>query len=88
MKCRRKVKIGTVIRHSCDKTAVVLVKSLVEHPTFKKYVIRRGKFHVHDEKNAMKVGDKVEIVESRPMSKTKRWKLHSILEKAQSVQVE
>lgn len=78
----QKSKTGMVIKHSGDKTAVVLVERLVKHPEYNKYVTKRKKFHVHDEKNAVAEGDKVKIVECRPISKMKSWKLHSIIEKA------
>jgi small subunit ribosomal protein S17 len=82
MEREKKSKIGLVTRHSGDKTAVVLVKREVKHPVFKKYVTKRKKFHIHDEKNAAGEGDKVKIVECRPISKSKSWRLDSILEKA------
>ena len=82
MKKISKTKTGVAIRHSGEKTAVVLIERLVKHPVFKKYVTRRKKFHVHDGKNEIGVGDKVKIVECRPISKTKAWKLDTIIEKA------
>ena len=82
MESQNKTKVGEVVRHSGDKTAVVLVERMVKHPVFKKYVRRRKKFHIHDEKNEVGAGDKVKIVECRPYSKTKSWRLHSILERA------
>ena len=78
----QKSKSGTVLRHSGDKTAVVLVERRVKHPDYDKYVTKRKKFHVHDEKNTLGEGDKVKIVECRPISKMKSWKLHSVIEKA------
>lgn len=78
----KKSKTGLVIKHSSDKTAVVVVERLVKHPVFGKYVTKRKKFHIHDEKNEVKEGDKVRITECRPISKTKSWCLDSILEKA------
>ena len=77
-----KVKTGTVLRHSGDKTAIVSVERTVQHPVFKKYMKRRKNFHVHDEKNETGIGDKVMIAECRPMSKTKSWCLKSVLVKA------
>lgn len=82
MEREKKSKTGVVVRHSGDKTAVVLVERLVKHPVFKKYVTKRKKFHVHDERNEAAQGDKVEITECRPISKTKSWRLQSVLEKA------
>ena len=78
---RRQV-VGTVISDKMDKTVIVLVERLVKHRLYKKYVRKRTKFAVHDENNASKVGDKVLIVQSRPLSKTKRWRVSKIVEKA------
>ncbi|OEU66551.1 MAG: 30S ribosomal protein S17 [Desulfobacterales bacterium PC51MH44] len=78
---RRQV-VGTVVSDKMDKTVIVLVERLVKHRLYKKYVRKRTKFAVHDENNASKVGDKVLIVQSRPLSKTKRWRVSKIVEKA------
>ena len=74
--------IGTVVSDKCDKTIVVRVETLVKHPLLKKYVRRRKKFTAHDPMNDCGIGDKVKIVEFRPMSRNKRWHLVTILEKA------
>ncbi len=74
--------VGTVISDKCDKTIVVRVETLVQHPLLKKYVRRRKKCTAHDPNNECGIGDKVKIVEFRPMSRNKRWHLVSILEKA------
>ena len=74
--------VGTVISDKCDKTIVVRVETLVKHPLLKKYVRRRKKFTAHDPMNECGIGDKVKIVEFRPMSRNKRWHLVTILEKA------
>ena len=74
--------VGTVISDKCDKTIVVRVETLVKHPLLKKYVRRRKKFTAHDPMNECGMGDKVRIVEFRPMSRNKRWHLVSIIEKA------
>ena len=74
--------VGTVISDVNDKTIVVRVETLTKHPLFKKYVRRYKKFTAHDPNNAGKVGDKVSIVEYRPMSRNKRWHIVSVLEKA------
>jgi small subunit ribosomal protein S17 len=79
----RKRVIGVVSSDKMNKTRVVAVTELFRHPKYGKYVKRTQKFHVHDEKNDSKEGDKVEIVESRPLSKTKRWRLIQVLERAQ-----
>lgn len=76
-----KSKTGTVIRKSGDKTVIVEVERFVMHPTYKKYLRKRKKFHVHDEKNICQLGDKVRIVEARPISKMKRWELSSVIAK-------
>lgn len=78
----RKTKTGRVLSDKMDKTVSVAVERLVKHPHFKKYYKRRTKFKAHDEKNQCKVGDFVEIIESRPLSKTKRWAVRKVLEKA------
>lgn len=73
---------GTVVSDKNDKTIVVRVETLVKHPLLKKYVRRRKKFTAHDPMNACGIGDKVKIVEFRPLSRNKRWHLVSIIEKA------
>jgi small subunit ribosomal protein S17 len=78
----RRVIVGTVTSSNMDKTATVTVIRRVRDRRFHKFLTRRVKYHVHDEHNAAKVGDVVEIVESRPMSKTKRWRLLSTLSRA------
>ena len=70
---------GVVVSDKMDKTVVVLVNRLVKHPVYKKYIRRRAKFMAHDERNAAKLGDTVEIIQSRPLSKLKRWRLAKIL---------
>ncbi len=74
--------VGTVVSDKNDKTIVVRVETLVKHPLLKKYVRRHKKCTAHDPKNECAIGDKVEIVEFRPMSRNKRWHLVSVLEKA------
>ncbi|ADU63251.1 MAG: 30S ribosomal protein S17 [Pseudodesulfovibrio sp.] len=78
----RRVLTGLVVSDKGDKTIVVRVETLVKHPLLKKYIRRRKKFMAHDPANDCGVGDKVQIVESRPMSRRKRWHLVQILEKA------
>lgn len=73
---------GVVVSDKSDKTIVVLVETLVKHPLLKKYVRRRKKFTAHDPENQCGIGDKVKIIEYRPLSANKRWHLVSILEKA------
>jgi len=74
--------VGTVVSNKMDKTIVVLVERLVKHRLYKKYIRRRSKFAAHDEQNTCQVGDTVLITESRPLSRTKRWRLSKIVEKA------
>jgi small subunit ribosomal protein S17 len=74
--------IGTVVSAKMEKTRVVAVTELRRHPLYGKYVKSTMKFHVHDEKNDAKEGDKVLIIETRPLSKTKRWRLMQVLERA------
>ncbi len=77
----RKKKVGTVISDKMDKTVVVRVERLVPHDVYKKYVRRRVTFKAHDEKNEFQVGDRVEIVETRPLSKDKRWRVARLIER-------
>jgi len=74
--------VGTVVSDKMDKTVVVRIERLVKHKFYHKYVRRRTKFAAHDEENSCKTGDKVMITESRPLSKTKRWRVSNIVEKA------
>jgi len=78
----RRQLIGTVISDKMDKTVIVLVERLFKHRLYQKYIKRRSKFAAHDEKNASRVGDKVLITQSRPLSKTKKWRVSKIIEKA------
>ena len=78
---RRKVRVGKVVSDRMDKTVVVSQKRRVPHPLYKRYITLTKTYHVHDENNECSVGDRVRIMETRPLSKTKRWRLVSILEK-------
>ncbi|MBI5681621.1 MAG: 30S ribosomal protein S17 [Deltaproteobacteria bacterium] len=78
----RKTRMGTVISDKMGKTVVVSVENLVKHPLYGKYIKKRVKFMAHDEKNDCKIGDKVLIVESRPISKNKVWRVKEVLERA------
>ncbi|KRQ87290.1 30S ribosomal protein S17 [Caloramator mitchellensis] len=78
----RKVRIGKVVSDKMDKTIVVAVEKLVRHPLYGKTVKRTAKFKAHDENNTAKIGDVVKIMETRPLSKDKRWRLVEIVEKA------
>jgi small subunit ribosomal protein S17 len=77
-----KTKTGRVVSDAMDKTIVVAVERLVEHPIYKKRVRQTKKFHAHDENNDAHVGDTVRIAETRPISKTKTWRLDEIVRKA------
>ena len=73
---------GVIISDKMDKTVVVLVERLVKHSWYHKYIRRQNRFAAHDENNSCRIGDKVIIIESRPLSKTKRWRINKIIEKA------
>jgi small subunit ribosomal protein S17 len=77
----RKNKVGTVVSDRMDKTVVVRVERLVPHPVYKNYVKRRTTYKAHDEKNEYRIGDRVEIVETRPLSKEKRWRVSRLIER-------
>ncbi|BBB32921.1 small subunit ribosomal protein S17 [Thermotomaculum hydrothermale] len=81
----RKVLIGEVVSDKMDKSIVVKVETLVMHPLYKKYIKRSKKYMAHDPNNECGIGDKVEIIESRPLSKRKRWRLKRILERAEKL---
>jgi len=74
--------VGTVVSDKMDKTVTVQVERLVKHRLYHKYIRRRAKFSAHDAENACKVGDTVMITESRPLSKTKKWRVAKVVEKA------
>ena len=78
----RKTRVGTVVSDKMDKTVVVAIQDNVKHPLYKKIIKRTVKFKAHDEKNECGVGDKVEIMETRPLSKDKRWRVTQIITKA------
>lgn len=78
----RKIRIGVVTSNKMDKTVTVAVERKVKHPMYGKFVKKTTKFHAHDEKSECTIGDVVKIMETRPMSKTKRWRLVEVIEKA------
>ncbi len=82
---RRRILVGTVVSDKMDKTVVVRVERLVQDRRYKKYVRRYSRFLAHDESNDCNVGDRVRIVEHRPLSKRKRWKVHETVARAQGV---
>ncbi len=78
----RKTMVGTVVSDRMDKTIVVLVQRLVKHPLYQKYIRKRARYKVHDEKNDCHLGDRVLVIETRPLSREKRWRVKQILERA------
>ncbi|MBW1763182.1 MAG: 30S ribosomal protein S17 [Deltaproteobacteria bacterium] len=82
----RKKLTGVVVGNSMDKTAVVLINRLTKHKTYMKYIKRRAKYMAHDPQNSCQIGDTVRIIESRPISKNKRWQVLEILESSVSAE--
>lgn len=78
----RKTRVGMVVSDKMDKTVVVAIVDNVKHPLYKKIVKRTVRLKAHDEKNECKVGDRVEVMETRPLSKDKRWRVVEIIERA------
>jgi small subunit ribosomal protein S17 len=76
----RKIQVGIVVSDKMDKTIVVKVDRLIKHSVYSKYIKRSAKYKAHDAENSCKIGDRVLIVESRPLSKDKRWKVRQIIE--------
>lgn len=81
----RKEKIGVVVSDKMDKTVTVLVSRRIKHPVYGKFIKRSRKFMAHDEANACRIGDTISIVETRPMSRTKRWRVKEIIDHAPGV---
>ncbi len=81
-RANRKTRIGKVVSDKADKSIVVAVETMVDHPLYGKRVNRTTKFMAHDEENACNIGDTVKIMETRPLSKNKRWRLVEIMERA------
>lgn len=81
-RAKRKVRVGRVVSNKMDKTAVVVIERLVKHAEYGRFVRRQNKFVVHDEKNECREGDTVRFMETRPLSRTKRWRLVEIVERA------
>jgi small subunit ribosomal protein S17 len=79
---RRKIRVGKVVSDKMEKTVVVVIERLVKHPVYKRYVRRRTRFKVHDEKNECKEGDTIRFMETRPLSKEKRWRFVEFVERA------
>lgn len=78
----RKIRTGLVCSDKMDKTIIVTVVRKLRHPIYGKYIKKTKKFHAHDEENTCRIGDLVKIMETRPLSKTKRWRMTEILERA------
>ncbi len=78
----RKTRTGVVVSDKMDKTVVIAIKDNVRHPLYGKIIKRTSKIHAHDENNICGIGDKVTVMETRPLSKTKRWRVVEIIEKA------
>ena len=78
----RKTRVGKVVSDKMDKTVVVAIVDNVKHPLYKKLIKRTVKLKAHDEKNECRIGDRVEVMETRPLSKDKRWRVTNIIEKA------
>lgn len=79
----RKTRVGKVVSNKMDKTIVVAIETSVKHPLYGKIIKRTTKLKAHDEENKCQIGDKVKVMETRPLSKEKRWRLVEIVEKAQ-----
>jgi small subunit ribosomal protein S17 len=88
MEKRRKIRVGRVVSNKMDKTVVVTVETLRHHPLYKKTIRRVVKYKVHDERNECKLGDTVEITETRPLSREKRWRVTGIITKSEVVEVQ
>lgn len=82
----RKTRVGRVVSNKMDKTVVVAVETLVRHPLYQRTIRRTRKFKAHDEQNACRMGDRVRIMETRPLSKEKRWRVVEIIERSEEVE--
>ena len=78
----RKTRVGIVVSSKMDKTVVIAIEDNVKHPDYNKIIKHTLKVHAHDENNECGIGDRVEVMETRPLSKTKRWRVTEIIEKA------
>jgi len=88
MEKKRKVRIGRVVSDKMDKTVVVTVETLRHHPLYKKTIRRAVKYKAHDEKNECQIGDIVRIMETRPLSRGKRWRVAEVMTKKEIVEVQ
>ncbi len=76
---KRKIRVGRVVSNKMDRTIIVAVERLVQHPRYKKYIRRTSRIYAHDSTNACNMGDTVRVIETRPLSKLKRWRVLSVL---------
>jgi small subunit ribosomal protein S17 len=81
-RAKKKLRVGTVVSDKMQKTVVVQIERLVRHPVYKRYVRRRKRFKVHDEENQCRIGDVISFMETRPLSKDKRWRFVEFVERA------
>jgi small subunit ribosomal protein S17 len=81
-RAKKKIRVGTVVSDKMQKTVVVQIERLVRHPVYKRYVRRRKRFKVHDEENQCRTGDVIAFMETRPLSKDKRWRFVKFVERA------
>ena len=88
MENKRKTRVGRVVSNKMDKTVVVTVETLRHHPLYKKTIRKAVKFKAHDEKNECRLGDTVKIIETRPLSREKRWRVAEIITKGEVVEVQ
>ena len=88
MEKKRKIRIGRVVSSKMDKTVVVAVETLRHHPLYKKTIRRAVKYKAHDENNGCRPGDKVRIIETRPLSRDKRWRVVEIITKGEVIEVQ
>ena len=88
MEKKRKTRVGRVVSNKMDKTVVVTVETLRHHPLYKKTIRKVVKFKAHDEKNECRLGDTVKIIETRPLSKEKRWRVAEVITKREVVEVQ
>jgi len=88
MEKKRKIRVGCVVSDKMNKTVVVVVETLRHHPLYKKTIRRAVKYKAHDEKNECRLGDTVKIIETRPLSKEKRWRVAEIITKREVVEVQ
>ncbi len=88
MKVKRKTRVGRVVSNKMDKTVVVVVETVTHHPLYKKTIKRAIRYKVHDARNECAEGDKVRIVETRPLSREKRWRVAEIVTKKEVVEVQ